>query len=107
MDSYGLFPFIGPNGVVSNLNLSNVTITAGANTQSIGALTGNNSGTISNVAVLSGTVNGLGFAGIGAGGLAGFNMGTITGSSAAVQVTVGDGCINNCTGGQLNFAGGL
>jgi filamentous hemagglutinin family protein len=102
-DSMGLFAFIGANGVVRNLNLANVNITAGANIQFIGALAGQNSGTISNVAVLSGTVNGSSFTGIGAGGLVGQNLGTITGSSANVTVAVGDATSNS----QLNMAGGL
>ncbi len=104
-DSYGLFPFIGSNGVVRNLNLSNVAITAGADIQFIGALTGNNSGTISNVAVLSGSVTGGSFMGIGAGGLVGQNNpgGLITGSSANVTVSVGD----STTQSEINSAGGL
>ncbi len=102
-NSYGLFAFIGTQGVVRNLNLANVTITAGANIQFIGALAGENDGTISNVAVLSGTINGGTNTGIGAGGLVGQNTGTITGSSANVTVTVGSAT----SGDQLNFAGGL
>jgi len=104
-DSYGLLPFIGSSGIVRNLNLANVNITAGADTQFIGALAGENSGTISNVAVLSGTINGGTHTGIGAGGLVGQNDpgGTITGSNANVAVTVG----NATDMGQLNIAGGL
>jgi filamentous hemagglutinin family protein len=104
-DSMGLFAFIGSAGVVRNLNLTNVNITAGADIQFIGPVAGVNMGTISNVNVLSGTVNGLSFKGIGAGGLVGQNNpgGTITGSSANVTVTVGDAQDSN----NLNFAGGL
>ena len=82
-----------------------VNITAGANIQSIGALVGQNSGTISNVAVLSGSVNGGSFTGIGAGGLAGQNNagGSISNSSANVYVAVG----NSPNQAQLNYAGGL
>ena len=102
-NSYGLFPFIGSNGIVRNLNLANVSITAGDDLEFLGALAGQNNGTISNVSVLSGTVDGLSFTGIGAGGLVGQNLGTITGSSANVTVTLGDATNSN----QLNIAGGL
>src|SRR5262249_37272899 len=47
-NSYGLFPFIGPTGIVRNLDLASVNISAGGNTQFIGALAGENRGTISN-----------------------------------------------------------
>ena len=102
-DSYGLFPFIGPNGAVSNVNLLNVAVTAGANGQFIGALAGQNSGTISNVSVLSGTVDGGTYVGVSAGGLVGQNTsgGRIAGSNANVAVTVGG------AGDLLNLAGGL
>ncbi|MEA2773873.1 MAG: hypothetical protein QOD93_6835, partial [Acetobacteraceae bacterium] len=102
-DSYGLFAFIGTQGVVRNLNLANVKINAGADIQFIGALAGENDGTISNVAVLSGTVNGGTHTGIGAGGLVGQNTGTIKGSSANVTVTLGD----SNDSGQINYAGGM
>jgi filamentous hemagglutinin family protein len=102
-NSYGLFPFIGSSGIVRNLTLQNVNISAGANTQFIGALAGQNNGTVTNVAVLSGSVSGGSFSGIGAGGLIGQNAGSITGSSAKVTVTVGDAS----NGGSLNIAGGL
>jgi filamentous hemagglutinin family protein len=104
-DSYGLFPFIGSSGIVRNLNLANVSITAGDNLEFLGALAGTSAGKISNVAVLSGTVDGLSFTAIGAGGLVGQNNpgGTIAGSSANVKVTVRDATDS----GALNFAGGL
>ncbi len=104
-DSFGLFPFIGSSGIVRNLNLANVTITAGADIQFIGALAGTNQGTINNVTVLSGSVNGGTYIGIGAGGLVGQNNpgGTITGSSANVTVTMG----NSTDPGEINYAGGL
>ncbi len=116
VNSVGLFGAI--YGSVSNLTLSNVTITANPNVgsvQSIGALAGQNWGSIINVAVISAgdftsTVDGGSQSGLSAGGLAGFNLGTITGSTAAVRVTVGDGTIcsgTGCTVGGLNFAGGL
>jgi filamentous hemagglutinin family protein len=104
-NSFGLFPFINSSGIVRNLNLANVSITGGDNLYFLGPVAGDNSGTISNVHVLSGSVNGLTFAAIGAGGLVGQNesTGTIMGSSANVTVTVGDAPDQN----NLNFAGGL
>jgi filamentous hemagglutinin family protein len=103
--SYGLFPFIGAAGIVRNLNLANVSISAGDDLQFLGTLTGDNSGKISNVSVLSGTVNGGSFNAIGAGGLVGQNenSGQIIGSSANVTVSVG----NAPDFSQVNVAGGL
>jgi filamentous hemagglutinin family protein len=114
-DSYGLFPFIGSKGTVRDLVLENANVSAGANAQFIGVLAGQNAGKIINVSVIStgnstSTVDGGTFAGIGAGGLVGQNLGTITGSSSAARVMLGDGttCSGNtdCTGG-MNMAGGL
>ena len=103
----GLFPFIGTKGTVRNLKLADVSITAGANTMFIGPLAGENDGMVSNVSVLIGstgsTVNGGTFTGIGAGGLVGQNKGTITGSSSAAAVIVGDALMNS----NNNIAGGL
>src|SRR5215813_13949161 len=124
----GLFGTI--YGSVSNLKLTNVSVTAdpsvGGPGQFVGALAGSNAGTITNVLVLSGTVSGLplgdgepmNLAGVIAGGLVGQNgvfgqssgAGTIKDSSANVTVTVGSG-----TGGgflcdcvtKFNIAGGL
>ncbi len=114
VNNIGLF---GANyGSITNLILSNVTIAANPNvgltTQSIGALAGQNWGHISNVFVTStegftSTVDGGSQTGLSAGGLVGFNIGTITGASAAVQVTVRDGCFDVDPCGGLNFAGGL
>ncbi len=102
-NSFGLFPFL--TGTVRNLNLASVTITGGDNLYFLGTVAGDNSGTISNVHVSSGSVNGLDFTAIGAGGLVGQNEsnGSITGSSANVTVTVGNAPDQN----HLNFAGGL
>ncbi|HLH99134.1 MAG TPA: S8 family serine peptidase, partial [Xanthobacteraceae bacterium] len=104
-DSTGLFPFIGTSGVVRNLNLANVTLTTQLDNQIIGSVAGTNDGTISNVNVLSGTINGGAHVGIGAGGLVGKNgfNGSITRSSANVAVTVGD----TTNPEQMNMAGGL
>jgi filamentous hemagglutinin family protein len=102
-NSFGLFPFL--TGIVRNLNLANITITGGDNQYFLGTVAGDNSGTISNVQVTSGSVNGGTFVGVGAGGLVGQNEpgSTVSGSSANVTVTVGDANSNT----QLNFAGGL
>jgi len=117
--SIGMFSFVGPNGVVSNLNFANANVSANTgfnssiNSQWVGILAGSNAGTISNVSA-TGTVNGLNLIGVIAGGLVGQNgtlgpggtPGTITLSSANVAVTVGDGgvCPGPC---NFNAAGGL
>ncbi len=102
----GLFGVIGATGTVQNLTLTNVTINATANGQSIGPVAGINDGTIQNVHVRSGTVNGGSFSNIVAGGLVGTNTSntTISQSSSFANVTVG-----NAPGGFVgqNFAGGL
>ncbi len=97
-----LFGFVGSSGVVRNLNLTNVNISATQNIQFLGALAGENDGTINHVNV-TGTINGLSFQGIGAGGVVGQNRGTIAESSAAVDITLA----SSTTGSQTNFAGGL
>jgi filamentous hemagglutinin family protein len=102
-NSFGLFPFL--TGTVRNLNLANVNITGNDNLYFLGTVAGDNAGTIANVTVLSGSVNGLSFQGISAGGLVGQNEpgSVIKNSSANVTVTVG-----NASGSdRLNFAGGL
>jgi filamentous hemagglutinin family protein len=102
-NSFGLFPFL--TGTVRNLNLANITINAGDNLYFLGTVAGDNSGTISNVQVTSGSVNGLTFTALAAAGLVGQNEpgSLVTGSSANVSVTVGDA--NNTS--ALNMAGGL
>jgi filamentous hemagglutinin family protein len=103
----GLFPFIDSGATVRNVNLDHVTITASNDQIIIGTIAGQNNGTISNVNVLSllgnSTINGGAHSGILAGGLTGQNVGTVTGSSANVAVTVG----NAVDSTQLNIAGGL
>jgi filamentous hemagglutinin family protein len=97
----GLFGNIGSGGTVTNLNLSNVNITAGGNTVSVGGLSGANEGTVSNVNV-SGIVSGGSNYGVIAGGLIGTNRGLITRSTSASYVSVGD-----APSGAANVAGGL
>ena len=122
IDKIGLFGIIGTGGVVQNLNLTNVGIYANPNLgtgfQSVGALAGYNAGLIDHVTA-SGAINGGTVNGVFAGGLVGQNGffdgstvtgGTIQNSSAAVNVTLGDGIACNglsCDNGRTNIAGGL
>jgi hypothetical protein len=113
----GLFSAIGAGGVVKNLNFASASITANPNVtgpgQFVGVLAGTNAGTISNVNVNSGTVSAAtSLKGVIAGGLVGQNgdvgqnqMGTITNSSSAANVSVGNGASG--PGGGQNTAGGL
>jgi hypothetical protein len=98
-----VFPIIGNGATVRNLNLADVDITATASPTLIGALAGENRGTISNVHVLSGTVSGGSQIGVAVGGLVGQNSGLIASSSSAAAVSVG--ASNSATGS--NIAGGL
>src|SRR6266700_583295 len=80
-----LFPFIESSATVRNLNLANVNIAATGNLIFLGTVAGENRGTISNVHVLSGTVNGGSQTGVAAGGLVAQNKGLIEGSSSAAN----------------------
>jgi len=121
VNNIGLFGAIGATGTVRNLNLTDFWIKANPNAggpgQFIGVLAGQNAGTISNVNVSNSKVDGGNLGGVIAGGLVGQNgmfgpnnqqiAGSISNSSATgMTVTVGDGCVDNCTGG-FNIAGGL
>ena len=87
----GLFGVIGPTGVVRDLNLANVNVTAnpGVTFQTVGTLAGTNLGTVSGV-IATGTVNGGTVTDAVLGGLVGANGsfdfggqgGQITGSHA-------------------------
>ena len=102
----GLFGVIGPTGVVRDLNLANVDVTAnpGVTFQTVGTLAGTNQGTISNVTA-SGEVDGGTVSGAILGGLVGANgtfdfgghPGLITGSKA--DVTVSSAAVNVALGG--------
>ena len=125
INNIGLFSTIDVNGMVSDLALTNVAITANPNAglpgQFIGALAGQNAGLINNVTVtgvINGQPDGASVAGIIAGGLVGqnglfggetFGPGTIIGSHANVVVTLGDGtwCTGATCNGGFNYAGGL
>ena len=93
----GLFGVVGTTGVVRNVTLANVSITGTANGDSnIGAIAGQNLGTISNVSA-SGTIS-LGATASNVGGLVGFNNGgTISSSLASGSVSV--------TGSVANIGG--
>ena len=90
----GLFGVIGPNGVVRNLNLTNVSVTAnpGDAFQTVGTLAGINQGTVSGV-IATGGVDGGTVAGVTMGGLVGSNSGTILLSAALGNIQAGDGSI--------------
>ncbi|MGA7489014.1 MAG: GLUG motif-containing protein, partial [Xanthobacteraceae bacterium] len=98
-----LFPVIESGAMVRNLNLANVNIAATGSSLFVGALAGENRGTISDVHVLSGSVNGEAYGGIIAGGLVGENNGMIQQSSSAAAVSVG----KSDTLTALSIAGGL
>jgi filamentous hemagglutinin family protein len=107
----GLFGSIGTTGIVRNLNLTDVRVSANPNvpSQSVGTLAGTNAGQIINVSVsqpnsqVSGFVNGLGIVGVGAGGLVGQNAGVIADSGSAATISVGDSSSTTAS----NIAGGL
>jgi Bacterial Ig domain/Immunoglobulin I-set domain/The GLUG motif len=85
----GLFAYLGAGGQISNLGLTNVSVTAPSG-YDVGGLVGRNSGTISksyttgSVTGTAGNTNGLN--GIAVGGVAGWNFGTITQSYSAASV---------------------
>ena len=92
----GLFRALGDGGVIRNVGLVNVDVSAPIN---VGALVGPNFGKVAACYVVGGTVTGVhpSFGGS-AGGLAGSNGGTIVASYANVTVRVG---------GSFSVAGGL
>ena len=92
-DDVGLFRVIGAGGAVSNLGLTNATITG---QHYVGGLAGWNGGTITN-AYATGVVSGIN----NVGGLAGRNSGTIT-NAYATGVVNG----NNAVGGLVGHNGG-
>ena len=123
VNNIGLFGF--NTGIIRNVSLTDVSITANPNadapSQFVGALVGQNFGMISNVSV-TGTVNGGTSSGVIAGGLVGQNgvsgdgnddsqplIGTIRNAHADVAVTIGSGvsCDSGDCNGGWNYAGGL
>src|SRR5262249_57323310 len=98
--SVSLFPTIGSEGFVRNLNLSNVAINGGGGGGgSVGALAGINNGTITNVWV-GGTINGGSGAGSSCGGLVGPNSGTIPQSHATALVAASGHGARTAVGGR-------
>ena len=97
-----LFPVIGSGATVRNINLASVNITA-ESPIFIGALAGENRGTVRNVNVLSGSISGGSQTGVTVGGLVGQNSGIIVSSSSATIVSVGDSGSTTA----MNIAGGL
>jgi hypothetical protein len=103
----GLFGVIESSGMISNLGLTNLSVTGAAGSQRVGGLAGENHGTIRSVSVQGTVTNGPPFilqepdgpiANPGyVGGLVGDNFGQISGSSANVFVD----------GRQASQAGGL
>ena len=93
------------SGTFRNFTLANWTVNATGNNQNLGLLVGTNNatGVISHVTASGGSVNGWNFTGIIAGGLVGQNRGTISNSSSAANVTVG----NATSLFGINIAGGL
>lgn len=123
----GMFINTGADSEISNVNLSNVTVTqsdlsGGSNTNEttyIGVLVGTNNGTISNVQVLESQISGGNIVNSGvfnssslslyAGGLVGRNNGTIINSYARANVTlnsrVSSSFLSSSTGST--YVGGL
>jgi filamentous hemagglutinin family protein len=80
----GLFGLVGTGGLVENVGLLGGSVTGGALTPYVGALVGENLGTVTN-AYATGTVSG----GFYVGGLVGGNLGNITQSYATGAVNTG------------------
>ena len=103
----GLFGSIGSTGVVRNLNLTDVTV-SGPSSQFVGALSGTNAGTISNVSATGQVQGGSGST---AGGLVGQNLGTIAGVTVPVLTqpcVVGQTCASVAVSvGSNGIGGGL
>jgi hypothetical protein len=88
-----LFPIIGTGAMVRNLNLADVNVQTTGIPSLLGALAGENSGTISNVHVLGGTVGNVSQIGLSAGGLVGLNSGLIHQSGSAAAVNAGSASV--------------
>lgn len=87
----GLFASVGGSGTISNLGLTNLSVSA-PHGYDVGGLVGRNFGTIENsytTGVVSGTAGSLvpGQTGIAIGGIAGWNYGTIRDSHSSANIT--------------------
>ena len=108
----GLFGYVGANEVAKNIGLTNVSVLANVTDTEVGALAGENWGSIVN-AFVTGSVQSAGpatGAGLGTGqghfsvgGLVGFNTGSISSSHSNATVNV----THNFTGSMTGDIGGL
>lgn len=92
--SRGLFGFIGKNGTVKNLSITNCNMRGWDN---IGAVAGVNEGKIDKCQVVFSQMNSIG-TGMNIGGICGLNKGTISGCTTGKDVWVG---------GVRDYAGGI
>lgn len=87
----GLFAEVGAGGTISNLGVTNISVTAPRG-YDVGGLVGRNYGTIDNcytTGAVSGTAGNFvpGLTGIAIGGIAGWNFGTIENSRSSANIT--------------------
>ena len=92
----GLFGAIGSGATVADFILTNVNVAATGSSSNVGALAGQNAGTINDVAVASGQVSGAGSI---VGGLVGINTASVQQSSAAA--TVNGTAVGSTVGGLV------
>ena len=98
----GIFSQVGPNGIVRNLNMTNVSIGGPSGSFKAGAIVGSNIGTIVNDTSSGTILAGSGSSILRAGGLVGSNDGgTIKNSSSSV--TVADSSLNGIIGGLVGY----
>jgi filamentous hemagglutinin family protein len=111
----GLFGYVGPGGLVENLQINNASVTA-SDGMAAGVLAGALEGAAMNVATSgavttgNGVTTGLGFAVAGAGGLAGAFDGLAINTSSSASVSGGDafaGGLIGTTGGITGLPGGI
>jgi filamentous hemagglutinin family protein len=102
LGSVGLFGVIGTAGFVRNLGLTNAQMNVTGGADFVGAIAGQNNGTIRN-SYATGFINSNSY---GIGGLVGLNVGSIINSHANIEIlqTTG-GCIGNC--GSEHSVGGI
>jgi filamentous hemagglutinin family protein len=89
-ENVGLFGEIGSGGVVQDLDLTNPTVSGTLGSGStVGALAGDNEGTVNFVDVVGGSVSGGSAAGVEIGGLLGLNNGSVSSSIVSDAVSGG------------------
>ena len=105
-DNYqGLFGWIGTEGVVENITLSNVQITG---YQYVGGIVGRSEGTVNNCLVGEDVI--IHACNSGAdwhGGIAGYNAGTISGCTSSATLTTGDNSVKYYGGIAGNNSGAI